>query len=109
MSSPSALPIDQTNTSPLLTWTNVFIAFFFILFDATLSHVFNLNIGTSLIISSFRCVIQLTLMGMILGSVFASDSILAIFGIVLVLNMLGAVEVTFNKAKGRYDNMVCYE
>lgn len=92
--------------SPLLGWTNVGIGFCFILLDVILSRILNLGISSSLLVASLRCIIQLTIMGLYLEKVFASDSIWGVIGIVVVLNVLGATEVTFNKAKGRFTNMV---
>jgi ABC-type iron transport system FetAB permease component len=93
-------------TSPVLGWTNVSIGFCFILLDVLVSSVFKLGIACSLLVASVRCVVQLTIMGLFLEKVFASDSVLGVVGIVLVLNVLGAIEVTYNKAKGRFSYMV---
>lgn len=46
-------------------------------------------------------------MGLLLDRVFASNNIFDVFGIALVLKSLGAVEVTYNKSKRRFTNMVC--
>lgn len=92
--------------SPNLTWLNVGIGLLFIVFDAVLSGVLGLGIGTSLIVAALRCIVQLTVMSLVLGKVFDSDNIWAVAGIALLLNVLGAIEATFNKAKRRYTNMV---
>lgn len=94
------------NSSPHLGWINVSIGLLFILLDILVSAVFELGISSSLTIASIRCIAQLTIMGVYLEKVFASDSILGVAGIILLLNLLGAAEVTLNKAKGRYSYMV---
>ena len=101
--SPSSLSDRESHD---LTWLNVGLGLLFILLDAFLSLVLGLDIGPSLMIASARCVIQLSLLGLILERVFASDNLFAIFGIVMVFNVLGAVEVTYNKSKRRFTNMV---
>lgn len=89
-----------------LTLTNVGIGLLFVIFDAVLSGVLGLGIGTSLVVAAVRCIVQLSAMSLVLGKVFDSDSVWAVAGIALVLNVLGAIEATFNKAKARYTNMV---
>jgi ABC-type iron transport system FetAB permease component len=94
------------STDVVLTWTNVSIGLLFIVFDAILSGILGLGIGTSLMVASFRCILQLSVMSLVLGKVFESQNIFAVAGIAIVLNTLGAIEATFNKAKRRYTNMV---
>ena len=64
-----------------LEWSNVGIGFAFIAVNAALSHVLQLRVGTTLVIASLRCVIQLTLMATILQQVFAARNIWAVGGI----------------------------
>lgn len=89
-----------------LTWVNVAIGLLFIVFDAVLSGVLGLGIGTSLMVAAARCILQLSVMSLVLGKVFESHNIFAVAGIALLLNVLGAIETTFNKAKRKYTNMV---
>jgi hypothetical protein len=67
--------------SPTLSWLNVGFGFLFILFDAILSATLGLGIGGSLVVAATRCVIQLSIMGLILDKVFASDNIWGVIGI----------------------------
>jgi hypothetical protein len=67
--------------SPHLTWLNVGFGFLFILFDAILSATLGLGIGGSLVVAATRCVIQLSIMGLVLDKVFASDNIWGVIGI----------------------------
>ena len=73
-------PSIMTQT-PTLTWLNVGIGLLFIIFDAILSLILGLGIGTSLVVASIRCVVQLSIMGLVLDRVFASDNIWAVAGI----------------------------
>ncbi|WWC67551.1 uncharacterized protein I206_101460 [Kwoniella pini CBS 10737] len=92
-------------SSPTLTWLNVLIGFLFILFDSLLSLILGLGIGGSLIVAAARCILQLSIMGLILDKVFASNNIWGVFGIAVLLNFLGAFEATYNKSKRRFNNM----
>jgi hypothetical protein len=67
--------------SPTLSWVNVGLGFLFILFDAVLSATLGLGIGGSLVVAATRCVIQLSIMGLVLDKVFASQNIWGVVGI----------------------------
>jgi len=67
--------------SPTLSWLNVGFGFLFILFDAILSATLGLGIGGSLVVAATRCIIQLSIMGLVLDKVFASDNIWGVVGI----------------------------
>ncbi|KIY69800.1 UPF0014-domain-containing protein [Cylindrobasidium torrendii FP15055 ss-10] len=88
-----------------LTWWNVALAFCFIALNAGISKVHSLGIGAALITAAVRCVVQLALVGLLLQSVFESNSPWAVAGIVLLLNLLGAFETIVNKAKRRHEQM----
>ena len=64
-----------------LTWSNVGLAFSFILFDAVVSKTFGLGVGTSLVTAAVRCVIQLTLVALILQKVFDTNNPWGVAGI----------------------------
>jgi ABC-type iron transport system FetAB permease component len=64
-----------------LTWENVGLAFSFILFDAAVSKIFGLGVGTSLVTAAVRCVVQLTLVALILQKVFDTSSPWGVAGI----------------------------
>jgi ABC-type iron transport system FetAB permease component len=79
MSSPlAALAIE---TSATLSWANVLIGLLFILFDAVLSLILGLGIGASLIVAAARCVLQLSVMGLVLDKAFASQNGWSVVGI----------------------------
>lgn len=94
------------DSGPHLSLANVACGLLFVVFDAVLSGILGLGIGTSLMVAAVRCIIQLSVMSLVLGKVFESHNIFAVAGIALLLNTLGAIEATFNKAKRRYTNMV---
>lgn len=64
-----------------LTWENVGLAFSFIIFDAAVSRIFQLGVGTSLVTAAVRCVIQLTLVSLILQKVFEAKNPWGVAGI----------------------------
>jgi len=94
--------MDKENPKTHLTWTNVGIGFTFIAADAIVSQVLGLDIGPSLVTAAIRCIVQLTLMALVLQSVFDAKSPLAVVGISALLMLLGTVEVVANKSKRRY-------
>jgi ABC-type iron transport system FetAB permease component len=59
---------------PHLGWKNVGIAASLILVNGLLSMTLGLKLEANIIVSAIRCVVQLTIMGLILEPVFANDS-----------------------------------
>lgn len=57
-----------------LSWQNIGFAFGFIFFDAVVSKVFGLGVGTTLVISAVRCVVQLSVVALILQQVFEANN-----------------------------------
>ena len=72
-------------TKTQLTWSSIALAFSFIALDAAISFVFGLKIGTSLVTSAVRCVVQLALMALVLRSVFETNNPWAVAGIACIL------------------------
>ena len=72
---------DPSKSTTQLTWENVGLAFSFILFDAVVSKTFGLGVGTSLVTAAVRCVVQLTLVAMILQKVFETNNPWGVAGI----------------------------
>ncbi|KIJ51491.1 hypothetical protein M422DRAFT_58957 [Sphaerobolus stellatus SS14] len=81
-----------------LTWLSIVLAFTFIAINAGLSYLFELDIGTSLVIGAIRCVVQLS-------SVFETNNPWAVAGIAFLLNILGAFETVVNRSPRRYAHM----
>ncbi|BEJ17543.1 hypothetical protein CspHIS471_0609440 [Cutaneotrichosporon sp. HIS471] len=105
LSDKGGAPDDGIGTGAVLTWRNVGLGFLFIVFDAVLSTIMGLKIGRNLIVAACRCILQLMVMSLVLGKVFSSNNPYAVAGIAFLLNVLGAIEATFNKAKRRFSNM----
>lgn len=53
-----------------LHWSNVGIGFTFVIFDAIISYVLGLGLGRALIVGGLRCIVQLTLMALVLQRIF---------------------------------------
>lgn len=73
--------MDIPTTSATLTWWNVGLAFSFVAFNATISKIYNLGIGVSLLTAAVRCIIQLALVASLLQSVFETNNPWAVGGI----------------------------
>ena len=61
---------DRTHLGPF----NIALGLSFILFDALLSHFLKLGIGSSLVTSSVRCVVQLSVMALVLQKIFEAKN-----------------------------------
>lgn len=123
-------PQDDPSQSPELTPLNVALALLFVVFDSILSVTLGLGIASSLLVAATRCILQLSVMGLVLQKVFETGNIFGVFGIAgmwsrlpcslvregmltsifgdlkALLNVLGAIEATYNKSKRRFANMV---
>ena len=66
---------------PLLTWSNVALALSFVAFDAILSSVYRLGISSSLIPAALRCIAQLSVMALLLESIFKTQNPYGIAGL----------------------------
>ncbi|KAG2180148.1 hypothetical protein INT43_003936 [Umbelopsis isabellina] len=88
-----------------LTWYNVGIATQFLIVLAILSHYLKLQLERSLIISSVRCVLQLTLMGAVLEDVFRKEDPYTTTLIVAILILLSSVEIVYHKSNLTYKGM----
>ncbi|RGB40888.1 hypothetical protein C1646_752761 [Rhizophagus diaphanus] len=88
-----------------LEWYHVGIASTFIIINGVISISFGLHLGTSLFVSAVRCVVQLTLMGLVLEDVFKAQNPYIVFAMIFVLVFLGANEIVLNKSKKRHAGM----
>ncbi|CAG8516883.1 10942_t:CDS:2 [Cetraspora pellucida] len=95
---------DKPNTIPL-HWSNVGIASLFIFVSGLISLWLGLRLEKSLLTSSIRCVVQLTIMGLVLEDVFRMRHPIIVLGMIFVLVFLGANEIVFNKSKRRHTGM----
>ncbi|KAI7862673.1 hypothetical protein BDF14DRAFT_1853026 [Spinellus fusiger] len=97
-------PIPGTQI-PSLTWVNVAFAFSFIFVNGLVSVVLGLKLEKTLLVSSIRCLVQLTLMGYVLEDVFKSRHPAWVLLMTFVLILLGAYETVYNKSKLTYHGM----
>ncbi|KAJ3289008.1 hypothetical protein HK104_007814 [Borealophlyctis nickersoniae] len=98
---------DPSQT-PHLEWYNVAIASSLIIVNGAVSLAFGLGLEATLVISTLRCVIQLTLMGYVLKPGHDVEGIAQncrTFARAVLLILLAAIEVVFNKAKHRHQWM----
>lgn len=72
---------DRSGKQPLLTWSNVALALSFVVFDAVLSSVYRLGISSSLISAALRCIIQLSVMALVLEGIFKTENPFGIAGL----------------------------
>ncbi|KAH7928093.1 UPF0014-domain-containing protein [Leucogyrophana mollusca] len=98
------MDIPTTETTHL-AWSNVGLAFSFILFNALISSSLNLGVGGSLVTAAVRCIVQLAIVALLLQRVFETHNPWAVAGIACLLNLLGTFETVVNKSKKRYTNM----
>lgn len=103
VSNPNALHPAADNTE--LGWGNVLIALAFVLLNSAISGVLKIGVGTSLMIGAIRCMVQLTLVALVLEPVFAAENKWAVAGISFLLNFLGTIEIVINKSKRQYQYM----
>ncbi|CAE6433360.1 unnamed protein product [Rhizoctonia solani] len=89
-----------------LNWLNVGIGFCFVAVDAVVSYGLGLGVGTSLVSAAIRCTVQLSIMALILQSVFEASSPWAVAGISCLLLVLGSFETVANKSKYRFSGML---
>ncbi|QRW17809.1 hypothetical protein RhiXN_02733 [Rhizoctonia solani] len=95
-----------------LNWLNVGIGFCFVAADAVVSYGLGLGVGTSLVSAAIRCIVQLSIMALVLQSVFEASSPWAVAGISCLLLVLGSFETVnspdpvANKSKYRFSGMV---
>ncbi|KAG2221579.1 hypothetical protein INT45_002593 [Circinella minor] len=85
--------------TPILDWFNVFTASIFVFFTAWISHSIGLRLGFPLIISSIRCVLQLTLMGFVLDDVLHVNNIKPVMLITVTLVLLGSYETVYHRTR----------
>ncbi|KAH8074788.1 hypothetical protein BXZ70DRAFT_963711 [Cristinia sonorae] len=96
---------SPASDSPHLSMANVGLAFAFVAFNALVSSSFGLGVGGSLVSAAVRCVVQLSLVAMVLQKVFEANNPWAVAGIACLLNLMGTIETVINKSKRRYDHM----
>ncbi|KAI7831533.1 UPF0014 family [Gamsiella multidivaricata] len=89
-----------------LQWYHVAIASSLILVNGILSIVLGLGLEKRLFISAIRCIVQLSIMGLVLENIFSSNNPILNFLLALLLIFLGTYEAVFNVSKRRHIYMV---
>ncbi|KAF9560528.1 hypothetical protein EC968_006131 [Mortierella alpina] len=85
-----------------LQWFHVAIASSLIVVNGILSIVLGLHLEKPLFISAIRCIVQLTIMGMVLQNIFDAQSPILVLLMALLLIVLGAHEAVYNVSKRRH-------
>ncbi|KAJ3102763.1 hypothetical protein HDU97_000302 [Phlyctochytrium planicorne] len=98
----STIPDDKHH----LTWANVAIGSLLLLANAILSLYLGLGLEATLFMSSVRCVVQLSLLGLTLKPVFENDGPLLVSVLALSMMTISAIEIVFNKSKLRFVYML---
>lgn len=75
------MDVGNPGSTPQLTYGNVALAFSFILFDTSVSTFFGLGVGGSIVTAAIRCVVQLSLVALVLKKVFETNNDWAVAGI----------------------------
>jgi len=89
-----------------LDWLNVALGFGFVLFNVLLTTFLRLDsdIPGSLLVAAVRCIVQLSLLTLVLQPVFNGGP-WAVAGIAVLFNLLGTFEAVLNKSKRRFTYM----
>ncbi|ORX96395.1 UPF0014-domain-containing protein [Basidiobolus meristosporus CBS 931.73] len=96
-------PYEETTP---LTWTHVARAYSFVIVNVLLSQLFQLKLSYSLIVSSIRCMVQLTVMGLLLRLIFDANSPWIVALMTIAFLILGAYETVYQQSRRRYTGMV---
>jgi ABC-type iron transport system FetAB permease component len=64
-----------------LSWTNIALGLSFIAFNAVISQLLHLGVGTSLVTAAVRCVVQLSVMALVLQQIFSTNNPWAVAGL----------------------------
>lgn len=71
-----------------LTWANVGLGLAFIAFDALVSHLCGLGVGVPLVTSAVRCIVQLSIVAIVLQKIFEANNPWGVAGIAGGLSLL---------------------
>ncbi|KAJ2794462.1 hypothetical protein H4R20_006217, partial [Coemansia guatemalensis] len=84
---------------------NVCVAALLLGINVVLSLWLGLGLSTSMVVAAARCVLQLTVLGMVLNQIFLTENPVYIFGMTGILGVLAAFEVSYWRAKRRFPGM----
>ncbi|KAJ2778290.1 hypothetical protein GGI18_004076, partial [Coemansia linderi] len=95
---------DNQHEQPL-TWLNVGIASLLLVVNVVISSWLGLGLSKGFIVAAARCVVQLTVLGLVLNQLFLTENPIYIFGMSVGLGTLAAFEVTYWRSKHRFPGM----
>ncbi|KAI7904732.1 UPF0014 family [Cokeromyces recurvatus] len=96
---------EGENNVPNLSWWNVAIASLFLFVNGFISFFLGLKLEKSLLTSSIRCIIQLTIMGQILERIFNAKNPIWVAVMTFALIFLSSCETVYNKSDWSYSGM----
>lgn len=97
--------MDKHTEHPDLSWWNVLDASTFVLIAAAVSLLLGTRLELSLVISAIRCVVQLSLMGLVLDDVLRTENVGVVIAMSIVFVLLGSYETVFNRTKKTFKGM----
>ncbi|KAI8062158.1 UPF0014 family [Gongronella butleri] len=89
-----------------LPWYDVLVAATFIVVAASISFSLGLKLESQLIVASIRCVVQLTLMGLLLEDVFRINNMWLVLFVTMVFIFLGSYEIVYNRTRHTFRGIV---
>lgn len=78
--------MDDDSSRTVLSWSNVALALSFVLFDTAVSAFYRLGISSSLLTAALRCIVQLSIMGLVLQNIFETKSPWGVAGLARAYN-----------------------
>ncbi|CAO3649415.1 unnamed protein product [Cunninghamella blakesleeana] len=93
------------NTQAPLSWFHVLESSSFVFIAALISWSLGLKLEIPFIISSLRCVLQLSMMGYVLDDVLKADNVWVVMSMSFILVLLGAYEIVFNRTKKTFKGL----
>lgn len=82
-----------------LSFSNVLVAYSFLMVSVVTSLLLNIGLSGKILLSSLRCVIQLTIMGYLLKPIMDNYNLPLMVLLTLAMISMGAIEVSFLKLK----------
>jgi ABC-type iron transport system FetAB permease component len=99
-------PTPDPKHTTELHWDNVIYGSGFICFTVLISVVLGLKLTKPLLISSTRCVVQLTLLGLVLENILNTDNVWLVLGLGLAFVILASFEIVQRKCKYQFFGML---
>ncbi|KAI7906582.1 UPF0014 family [Cokeromyces recurvatus] len=97
--------MEDVVKQPDLSWWNVTEASIAIIFAAFISLILGLKLEFSLLISGLRCIVQLSLTGLILNDILRTQYMSIVIGMSIFLVLLATYEIVCNRTKKTFKGM----